>query len=273
MATNSSTVAWKILWTEERGSLHSMGSQRVGHNWATSLSLSFHWLGMPLVLWSWPHEADIQHEANMDFYQASGLVTWTRHGVELGYEGERWEHPWDGGTHLTFLVGRGKRGSKSHCTGMCAKLLQLCATLCSPMDCSPPGSSVHWDSLDKSTGVGCHFLLQGIFPTLGSNLSLLHLLHWQADSLPLSHLGSWTYHVVVVQSPSPVQILVTPWTAACQASLSFAISWSLLKLISIEIVMPSNHLILCCPLLPLPSIFPRIRVFSESALHIRWPKY
>ena len=64
------------------------------------------------------------------------------------------------------------------------------------------------------------------------------------------------------------------WTAACQASLSFTISWSLLKLMSIESVMPSNHLILCHPLLLLPSIFPSIRVFSkELALCIRWPKY
>ena len=67
---------------------------------------------------------------------------------------------------------------------------------------------------------------------------------------------------------------ITPWTAAHQASLSFTISWSLLKLMSIESVMPSNHLVLCCPLLLLPSVFPSIRVFSnESALHIRWPKY
>ena len=67
---------------------------------------------------------------------------------------------------------------------------------------------------------------------------------------------------------------MTPWTAACQASLSFASSWSLLKLMSTESVMPSNHLILCCPLLLLPSIFPSIRVFSsELALCIRWPKY
>ena len=65
-----------------------------------------------------------------------------------------------------------------------------------------------------------------------------------------------------------------PWTAACQASLSFTISRSLLKFMSIESVTPSNHLVLCCPLLLLPSIFPRIRVFSnESALCIRWPKY
>ena len=66
----------------------------------------------------------------------------------------------------------------------------------------------------------------------------------------------------------------TPWTAACQASLSITNSQSLLKLMSIELVMPSKHLILCCPLLLPPSIFPRIRVFSnESALLIRWSKY
>ena len=67
---------------------------------------------------------------------------------------------------------------------------------------------------------------------------------------------------------------MTPWTAALQASLSFTISWSLLKGIFIESVMPSNHLVLCCPLLLLPSIVPNIRVFSiESALCIRWPEY
>ena len=78
----------------------------------------------------------------------------------------------------------------------------------------------------------------------------------------------------VVQSLSHVQLFTTPWTAACQASLSFTISWSLLKLMSIESVMPSKYLILCCPLLLLPSIFPSIKVFSnESALCIRRPKY
>ena len=67
---------------------------------------------------------------------------------------------------------------------------------------------------------------------------------------------------------------MTPWTAARQASLSFTISQSLLKLMSIESMMPSSHLLLCCPLLLLPSIFPSIRVFSnELALHIRWPRY
>ena len=77
-----------------------------------------------------------------------------------------------------------------------------------------------------------------------------------------------------VQSLSCVQLFVTPWTAACQASLSITNSWSLLKLMSIELVMPSNYLILCHPLLLLPSIFPSIGVFSnESVLLKRWPKY
>ena len=76
-----------------------------------------------------------------------------------------------------------------------------------------------------------------------------------------------------VQSLSHVRLFVTPWTAARQASLSFTISQSLLKLMSIESVMPSNHLVLYCPLLLLPSIFLSIRVFSnETVLHIRWPK-
>ena len=82
-----------------------------------------------------------------------------------------------------------------------------------------------------------------------------------------------------VQSLSRIRLFmdfffVTPWTAAHKASLYITNSWSLPKLMSIELVMPSNHLILCWPLLLLPSIFPNIRVFSnKSALHIRWPKY
>ena len=80
--------------------------------------------------------------------------------------------------------------------------------------------------------------------------------------------------VAVVQWISRVWLFVTPWTAASQASLSFTISLSLLKHMSIELVMPSNHLVLCHSLLLLPSIFPSIRGFSnESAVCIRWPKY
>ena len=80
--------------------------------------------------------------------------------------------------------------------------------------------------------------------------------------------------VIVICLLSRVQLFVTPWTAARQASLSFIVSQGLLKLMSIESVTPSNHLILCCPLLLSPSIFPSIRVFSsESALHIRCPDF
>ena len=88
---------------------------------------------------------------------------------------------------------------------------------------------------------------------------------WHVKYLLISHS---------VQLLSRVRLFVTPWTTALQASLSITNSWSLPKLMSIESVMPSHHLILCCPLLLLPSIFPSIRVFSnESVLHIRWPKY
>ena len=80
--------------------------------------------------------------------------------------------------------------------------------------------------------------------------------------------------ILTVQSLSHVQLFATPWTEACQASLSITNFQSLLKLMSIESVMPSNHLILCRPLLLLPSIFPTIGFFpNESLLHIRWPKY
>ena len=81
------------------------------------------------------------------------------------------------------------------------------------------------------------------------------------------------YFVIVIQSLSRAWLFVTQWTAECQASLSFSISWSLFKLMSVKSKMSSSHLILCWPLL-LPSIFPNIRVFSyESALCIRWPNY
>ena len=87
-------------------------------------------------------------------------------------------------------------------------------------------------------------------------------------------LKSLLQHHSSVQSLSCVWHFATPWTAACQASLFITNSWSLLKFMSIESVMPSNHLNLCCPLLLPPSIFPSIRAFSnESVHHNRWPKY
>ena len=92
--------------------------------------------------------------------------------------------------------------------------------------------------------------------------------------MPLSLKLDFHWVPVLVQSLRLVPLCTTPWITAREASLSITNSWSLLKLMSIESVMPSNHLILCHPLLLLPSIFPSIRVFSnESALCIRWPKY
>ena len=88
--------------------------------------------------------------------------------------------------------------------------------------------------------------------------------------------GKFVFHfcTFIVQSLSDVQLSVTLWTTARQASQSFTISQSLLRFVSIELVIPSNHLIPCCPLLLLPSISPSIRVFSNKSSHcIRWPKY
>ena len=106
--------------------------------------------------------------------------------------------------------------------------------------------------------------------------------HSSNASFPLYYLQVWTHllkiieknfgHSLSVQSLSCAQLFATPWTAAHQASLSITNSWSVLKIMSIESVMPSNHPSLCCPLLFLPSILPSIRVFSnESVLHIKWP--
>ena len=99
---------------------------------------------------------------------------------------------------------------------------------------------------------------------------------WKIDQQTTTRWPDWVSYLFSVQSKSLscVQVFATPWMAACQASLSITNFRSLHKLMSIESVMPSNHLILCRPLHLLPSIFPSIRVFSnESALRIRWPKY
>ena len=93
-------------------------------------------------------------------------------------------------------------------------------------------------------------------------------------STPILLINMVTNHLSSVQALSRVPLFATPWTAAGKAFLSITNPWSLVKLMSIKSVTPSNHLILCCPLLLLPSIFPSIRFFSnESVLRIRWPKY
>ena len=106
---------------------------------------------------------------------------------------------------------------------------------------------------------------------------MLTSLEWRGNEKSVRYFEGlriiFLFQFSLVQSLSHVWLFVIPWTAVCQASLSIN-SQSLLKVMSIELVMPSNHLILCHPLLLLPSIFPSIRVFSkESVLLIRWPKY
>ena len=130
-----------------------------------------------------------------------------------------------------------------------------------------------WATVKLLAGLCFFFLRKNPFPCCFQLLQLTH------DSfLPSSKpaaLHFWSFFSSV-QSLSCVWLFLTPppWTIACQASLSITNSWSLPKLMSIDVVMPSNHLILCHPLLLLPSIFPSIRVFSnESVLCIRWPKY
>ena len=150
------------------------------------------------------------------------------------------------------------------CVCVCVLVAQLCLTLW------PPRTVAHQAPLfvefsRQEYWSGLPFLLQGIFPTQGLNLDLPHCRQI------LYHLS---YHFSPVQSLSHVWLFVTPWTAARQASLSITNSQSLLKLMSIESVMPSNHLIIYRPLLLPSSIFPSIWVFSkESVLHIMWPKY
>ena len=149
------------------------------------------------------------------------------------------------------------------------KALFLCLFTCT----SPPTSSTHFTSVCLSTPILTKLsdsfdLICAFYTFLPGNS--FNLFWWNPEVL----LKAVLELSQSVQSLSPVQLFATPWTAARQASLSITNSWSLLKLISIKSVMPSNHLILCLPLLLPPSIFLSIRVFSnESALCIRWPKY
>ena len=134
-----------------------------------------------------------------------------------------------------------------------------CIRLCDTMDCSLPGSSVQGILQARTLEWVAMPSFRGSSRPRGGTRITLCLLHWQASSLSLLLLFSRSDFL----QPH-----------VCQASLSFTISQSLLKLMSIELVMPSTYLILSHPCLLLPSIFPSIRVFSsELALHIRWPKY
>ena len=147
----------------------------------------------------------------------------------------------------------------------------------------PHGLCSPWNSPGQNTGVGSLSLFRGIFPSQGTNPGIPHC---RQIIYHLSHKGSLTasrkdlltgahnLQFSSIHSLSYVWLFATPWTGGRQTSLSITNSQGIPKFMSIESVMPSNHLILCHPLLHLPSNFPSIRVFSnESALHIRWPKY
>ena len=120
--------------------------------------------------------------------------------------------------------------------------------------CSLPGSSVYGDSPGENTGVGCHALLEGIFPTQELNPGLPHC----------RQILYYLSHSVQFSSVQLCLTLCDPMNCSMQASLSITNYWSLLKLMSIELVMPSNHLILCCPLLLPPQSFPASRSFPVS---------
>ena len=152
-----------------------------------------------------------------------------------------------------------------------------------------------WDFPGKSTAVGCHCLLRSVWQSLLYYIYYIIYIIMEVKEYFLGHpvedqgncvkqgfreilkqveFQDHSVQFSSVQSLSRIWLFATPWTTAHQASLSITNSWSPPKPMSIELVMPSNHLILYCPLFLLPSIFPSIRVFSnESALLIRWPKY
>ena len=148
MATHSSILAWRIPWTEAPGRLQSMGSHRIGHNWR-DLAHKDEWLLM------------LGHKNNFTNFHFALLD----HSLSVKPDAILWEYTSQKNTSQPLL------------TSKCCVLYlvaQLCLTLWDCMDCRSPGSSVHGDSSGKNTGVGCHFLLQGIFPTQGSNPGFLH---------------------------------------------------------------------------------------------------
>ena len=154
---------------------------------------------------------------------------------------------------------------------MLGLVTESCSALCKPMDSSMPGSPVLGDSPGKNTRVDFHDLLQGIFQPTGwnqvSHVAGRFFTIWATRETQ----EYWSGFSSVTQS---YPTLCNPMDCTHQAFLSITNSWKLLKLMSIESVIPSNHLILCCPLLLLPSIFSSIRVFSsQSVLRITWPKY
>ena len=157
--------------------------------------------------------------------------------------------------------------------GMHAKSFQLNLTL-RLYGLQPTNLLCLQDSPGKNTGVGCDTLLQQIFPTQGCSCVSYVSCTGRWVLYHQCHLRSPDIGLIVIQLLSHVRLFAIPWTAVYQASLSITIYRNLLKLQSTELVMTPIHLILCCPLLLLSSIYPGIRIFSnELALCIRWAKY
>ena len=161
------------------------------------------------------------------------------------------------------------------CCCHCCSIDMLCPTLCNPMDYSKPDFPV-LHHLPEKLKLQYFGHLIGRVDSMEKNLiqGKSEGRRNRDDRGRDDWMASLTQWICCGCSLSYLWVFATPWTVACQASLSFTISQSLLRLVSIESVMPSNHLIICCPLLLLPSIFPSIKVFSnESVLRIRWTKY
>ena len=189
---------------------------------------------------------------------------------------------WHLGMLKLFCLLRGTDELVSCEPAAAAKSLQSCLTLCDPRDGSPPGSPVpgilqgrtlEWVLVSLGLGLKTNPRHSSLGPREKKKKPFVHR-HLMV-LLPHYSLGFvQDQQVSSVQTLSCVRLFVTLWTEARQASLSFPKSQSLLELMPINSVMPSNHLILCRPLLLKPLIFPSIRVFSnESVLRIRWPKY
>ena len=184
MEAHSSTIAWKMPWTEEPGRLQSMGSQRVRHDWATPLSFF-----LPTCAF--------QFKGVFANFKLSGWWTelagrtsgwWTeltsRKAILSSWEETEWNlnvFP------KVIYLHPASSASESLKVKSESELTQLCSTLCDSMDYSLPGSSVHGIFPGKKTGVGCHFLLQEIFQTQGLNPGLLHC---RQTLYHLSHEGS-----------------------------------------------------------------------------------
>ena len=234
MAPHSSTLAWKIPWTEEPGGLQSMGSLGVGHDWATSLSL------FTLTHWrrKWQPTSVFLPGESQGRGSLVGFCLWGC--MEL----DTTEATWQQQQHKELLKAWVKTVGESE------RPLAV-------LDSVTPGT-VQWvGAYPFSSGSSRGRDRIRVSCTAGGFFS-----SWATSSVQFSS---------ILQSRPTFE---TSWTAVCQASLSITNSQSSLEFMSIELVMPSNHLILCLPLLLLASIFPSIRVFSnESALRISWPKY